>query len=128
MSNGTFAWEDRHHRCTFHSHTPQHFACREIGYIFEPCFSLSPATKLLNSFLWTCFECLGVQTCMYTSCLLALNSGLYGIHIFRFPDLTCTVRQNCWHFEYKITLPLLYISKRYIAHSDKIAMTYPLEV
>lgn len=36
-------------------------------------------------------------------------------HIFRFPDLTC------WHFEYKITLPLLYISKGYIAQSDKIA-------
>lgn len=40
----------------FHSHTPQHSACREIGYISEPCFSLSPATKLLNRFSMNVLE------------------------------------------------------------------------
>lgn len=70
---------------------------------------------------------LGVQTCMYTSCLLAMNLRLYGIHIFRFPDLTCTVRQSCWHFEYRTTIPLLYTSKKCIAYSDEIVTTYPVD-
>lgn len=102
----------------FHSHTPQHFACREIGYISEPCFSLSPATKLLNRFS---------MNVLWASCLLAMNLRLYGIHIFRFPDLTCTVRQSCWHFEYRTTIPLLYTSKRCIAYSDEIVTTYPVD-
>lgn len=41
----------------FHSHTPQHFACREIGYIYLS--HAFPYLLLLSSstgFLWTCFE------------------------------------------------------------------------
>lgn len=41
----------------FHSHTPQHFACRKIGYIYLS--HAFPYLLLLSSstgFLWTCFE------------------------------------------------------------------------
>lgn len=105
----------------FHSHTPQHFACRKIGYISEPCFSLSPATKLLNRFS---MNVLWVSVCKHAC--IQVNLRLYGIHIFRFPDWTCTVRQSCWHFEYRTTIPLL--SKRCIAYSDEIVTTYPVDV